>query len=572
MTEFTHTCPGKPSIAKTLAFLALVLLIAFIVCSELDGALATHHLEGDNFNASSIAVINGTLTDGLLNATYLIDGDWYNITEENSAPGLDVRFNFTGLGVNQSSGCIDIYHTYKGHSQHEIKIEVWNFTSSTWHIVGNILFNETSGWECSGLGPVVDHLFNDGELWARFYHEGIGHVAHELQIDDINLNVYYPSACPPPSDTYSCAVVDNYINETRVAGKHRVVRNTTFNAMELDYYSFENFTDYTEVDIPGDLITITPRKIEWNSQTRLDDTRAYKDFGAGYFGDFSIDFEMEYTDVEAGDDSAAMINTPFAISNSNGDWDAIWASRSVLIYVDQDGAVDDRVRYHIFSRSGGAIIGSDVDVFRNIAKYYCRMSRTGASLNCKFYSDPDRTALVFQLTCVTHGFSLRYTQIAVSRNDPVDGSDHSTGYIQYLTTGKGYDDQGHFYTTDILAGIDYTGLALLLNSTIPGGDSITLEISQDNSSWILNDWEPIFGGYESIDLRDLEFNTMYFRFNFTDGEADSTPRLHQFILYHGAPRACIDGVAKPDYAPYIALSIILLLIGLMIGWGVRRWR
>lgn len=143
------------------------------------------------YNVSSINVILGTLNAGNLESTYFVDGDWYNVSEDNTAPALDIRFNFTDVEENVSCGCIEIYQTFTGTSQNDIKIEVWNFTSSSWKIIGTILYNEETDWVCIGLGHTPIHFFNAGNMWFRFYHEVKGSLAHELHVDRIDLRIVF---------------------------------------------------------------------------------------------------------------------------------------------------------------------------------------------------------------------------------------------------------------------------------------------------------------------------------------------------------------------------------------------
>ena len=147
------------------------------------------------FNASSIDVIVGTLNDGNLASTYHVDGDWYNVSETAGSPALDIRFNFTDL-VSFTCGCIQIYQTYTGHSQHDIDVQIWNFTSTSWKTIGKILYNETADWVCIGLGHDPSHYYNNGNMFARFYHADTGHIAHELSVDRIDLRIIYGEECP----------------------------------------------------------------------------------------------------------------------------------------------------------------------------------------------------------------------------------------------------------------------------------------------------------------------------------------------------------------------------------------
>ncbi|MBA7640542.1 hypothetical protein ES703_48211 [subsurface metagenome] len=148
------------------------------------------------FNASSIDVITGTLDAGNLASTYTLDGDWYNVSEINEMPGLDIRVNFTGICEDMVCGCLDVYHKYVGHSQHEVLIQFYNFTTDTWITNGAFIYNETAGLVCIGIGHSADHLVNNGTLWARFYHESQGHIKHELHVDEIELSVACGEECP----------------------------------------------------------------------------------------------------------------------------------------------------------------------------------------------------------------------------------------------------------------------------------------------------------------------------------------------------------------------------------------
>ena len=153
--------------------------------------LGAHHI----FNASSISVIVGVLNGGNLASTYFVDDDWYNVSEENAIPGLDVRFNFTGIEGNVTCGCIEVFQTYTGHSQHEMYIQAWNFSDSSWDTLGSFIYNETAGWVCVGLGHNPEHFFNNGNMFVRFYHGDQGHLAHEIHVDRIDLRIVYGEEC-----------------------------------------------------------------------------------------------------------------------------------------------------------------------------------------------------------------------------------------------------------------------------------------------------------------------------------------------------------------------------------------
>ena len=103
-----------------------------------------------------------------------------------------------------------------------------------------------------------------------------------------------------------------------------------------------------------------------------------------------------------------------------------------MIYSSQDNDVDDKVDYSAVSRSGGGTDGVDASGALAIAKYYCTMARSGATLAIDFYSNEGRSVLVFTVTCTCNETTLEYILVACSRNAAADPDDHSTGYVQNL--------------------------------------------------------------------------------------------------------------------------------------------
>ena len=95
---------------------------------------------------------------------------------------------------------------------------------------------------------------------------------------------------------------------------------------------------------------------------------------------------------------------------------------------------------------------------------------------------------------------------------------------------SGFSAFGYFTTVDYLSDPLANGSALtaLFNTSIPANTQILVEFSEDNSTWVFNDWAPLFGGFEAVDLRDLNYSTgFYSRFNLSTTDPAITPRVHQ---------------------------------------------
>lgn len=144
----------------------------------------------------------------------------------------------------------------------------------------------------------------------------------------------------------------------------------------------------------------------------------------------------------------------------------------------------------------------------------------------------------------------------------VDGGD-----IEDYESG-GYALEGYFYTTELLENINGNSLTLLTNSTLNDGN-IKLQLSKDNSTWVNHNnqtgYDYLVSGYEALDLRDLNFNTIYMRYNFTRGGLILTPRLFQIRLI-STEGVSSEGAQDSD-APWIAIAIILMLIAFLLFGG-----
>lgn len=99
----------------------------------------------------------------------------------------------------------------------------------------------------------------------------------------------------------------------------------------------------------------------------------------------------------------------------------------------------------------------------------------------------------------------------------------------------GYELSGYFTTVDYLGDPLANGSALvaLVNTSIPANTQILMQFSNDNATWGDNEGVPLdshvlSGGFEAIDLRTINYSTaFYYRFNFSTTDSTTTPRIYQ---------------------------------------------
>jgi len=370
-------------------------------------------------------------------------------------------------------------------------------------------------------------------------------------------------------EDYLGQVVDDYLNEDYVQTKNNVIRNDTLGCMELNYTDIpgitdEDFTTYTEVDVEG-TVSKTASRITFTSLDRDDTAYVYKDFGENYFsGDFSMNVTMR--------DSSAYVTAwvgGWALWNEVDDTAGCWGGTGIQVYMYRAADVGWRLTQWT---DGGAT--SDISLQGGYSTKYLTIERHGNRINCEIYNDEARTILYDNLTVTQNALAYRYIY-GLQSLDSGDG-DYMTGYIEKLNLGahgsqSGYED-GEYYTTEMLDGD--RALTLMYNVSIPEYCGATIEFSSDNSTWVDHNnnagSDTLTVGFESLDLRDLNTASLYMRVNMTTNNWD-TPRIYQLRLVTITDVVLGDGEAPAlSMGKYYALAIILLILGILLGLGMRK--
>lgn len=331
--------------------------------------------------------------------------------------------------------------------------------------------------------------------------------------------------------------VDSFEDLDNVSIAFEVIRNSTLNAMELNFSGtfpdYIDLTTFTEVD-PGNDMTVTASRNTWVQMPRNVNNYLYYDFGVGFLDDWYYEFNFSISDVEAGDASNAGIMSVISVTNILGNVIVMRTGTDIMLQLIQDGSNDDKFKFAFYEYSGGVFQGGQLSGIYNIGIYYMIFDRSGTLSRLRIYSDKEHTALLDTLQYAASGDdNYRYLQVVTSFGGVSDPNDHSSGYVEdvwNLTMVDGFASSGYFTTVDYLSDPFANGSALvaMLNTTIPANTQILVEFSEDNSTWVFNDWAPLSGGFESVDLRDLNYSSGYHtRFNLSTSDSSVTPRVHQ---------------------------------------------
>jgi hypothetical protein len=325
--------------------------------------------------------------------------------------------------------------------------------------------------------------------------------------------------------------------------------------------AYENFTLYTEID-PSNHIDIVDNgeRLDVNSISENEDAYIYYDYLSSLFGDFEHYLDVQATDHVAKSSTAMM----YAISNTTDDFNNNLDYLGVKINWRQG---DGQWRLQLEEMDGGVL---DPDFMQPIDEdkwYYLILNRTGTSFTCEIYNESARTTLLdtLSLTVTTENFRYLFGCASVNKAQ----ADPLSFEVAQLMIGAvvccQFSTDGYYYTDQVIANISGRTLALLYNYSSNTG-TVTVESSSDNITFVNHNGvagsDTLVDGYECLDLRDLNFTTIYMRFNYTRGAMTQTPLIRQIrVITDGdAPTA----TATVNVYPFIAIALILVLSATLI--------
>jgi hypothetical protein len=335
--------------------------------------------------------------------------------------------------------------------------------------------------------------------------------------------------------------VDNYEDNLSVSVFSNVIQNDTLECLELDV-SFveiiENYTSYTKVGADS-VVSLDDYNISFVQYMRGTEESYYFDYGVDAVGDFEYYFDVVVSDVEAGDASSRNMINLFMVCNWIGDLQdqPVGTYDYVFVAVRNSGTQDDKYIVSVVVAQDGAQLGTLSSALYNVSPnvLYFVVNRTNGNFNVSWYSDLSRTVLIESMSYNGGGLNDTYQYVyGIQAVDAVgDAGDWCSGSVANLWLGNyttGYLSSGYVTTTNYMINItaNGSGLVQMTNTTIPVNTAITIEFSNDGSSW--TGTTTLIDGFQSIDLRDLNYTAVYERYNFSTTDSSVTPRIYQSRL------------------------------------------
>lgn len=374
---------------------------------------------------------------------------------------------------------------------------------------------------------------------------------------------------------------DEYVNLDYVSVIDDVVRNATYNAMELNWIggaeAIYNLTHLREHDFYGGAFNIiVSYGIVDNDELSMYSTGGVS-LGRGYFflvldsvwlddnyvrfrwypdaSDLGVGYRQQHIEVWDGDYDRSN-NTEFPAGA-----EILTKGNGRLYQFQNDLAVKNwYIEDHQIDTSGGT--EGNVTIIFKIHDAW-----GGISIGLKMDWIEINTGAGGTGNLITINFN---NSSPITMENAGTEGDYGFALSPELPfSPEGYAAEGYFTTQDYLDEANGSVLVQLTNATIPDGTGITVEFSSDNSTWVDNEGNAgsniVKDGFLALDLRDLNWSSSYYlRYNFS-GTSLLTPRLYQsrLITTEGEEAPPSNGITESDF-PWLAIAIILMCVAYLL--------
>jgi len=365
-------------------------------------------------------------------------------------------------------------------------------------------------------------------------------------------------------------MVDNYTNEFFVQAKYNVNRNTT-NNMNLNWVGgqreYQNFSaNWFEID-PFNMLFQNNLKSRWeNVQRDTDLAVCYRDFGAGNIDDFTYRFDLNISFCNTGAVTSRI--GVFTVSEIVDDWNdakvANWEMSGINMYHVAAGTTYKlRCRY---AENGGGALGNNSSNMNVGTMYYIEFSKANTLVKAKIFSDSSFNTLIEAITVIlANDNTYRYVLAPQSNGLAAAANDDSSGSINNLWLGGifgGFALNGNYYTVNLGNYFNGSTIVNLLNCTRNTG-SIRVSYSNDNITF--RDHNGVIGfdtvsedGGHSIDMRDLNYTTLYMKIDLIRGDLDKTPEIYQLRIITTQGAISVGGVIQRNLFGVVIVSLIFI--------------
>lgn len=204
---------------------------------------------------------------------------------------------------------------------------------------------------------------------------------------------------------------------------------------------YEDFTTFTEVESTGNNFwSQTSTRNTFTGIIGTDDSHVYKDFGAGYFGDYEHWLDIEITSITGSNDRAII----WAVSNAIGAYDV---SVGQILQI----RTSSGTKFSIYlTDKGNSNEVSAYGLFDPNTSYYIKIYRSGTSVTFKVYpsaSDRENDTNVITTQSIT-GQTTTWRYLYGGMGGKFGSSNPLSGYVKNLDLNEGVEEEDTLSVSD----------------------------------------------------------------------------------------------------------------------------
>ena len=360
-------------------------------------------------------------------------------------------------------------------------------------------------------------------------------------------------------------IFEDFINSDNVTAINQLIVNGTVDALGFNMsetmgdFVPEDTGDYTWVDVDstgGTINETSATRVFIDAVDRDETEYFYRDMGAGYFDDFQLNYTLQGLS-RVGNPQVV----PLCLANNTGEFDSVGDLFACKLFY---STAQSKFGIQIWIKESGVYSGTSYYISANPFTAYITMNKLGSDVWLEIYSDSARTTLLQNMTkAFTYDPAFRYVHWGQSDDDALGGRSISA-YVDDLTFQRDGYLSGYMITPNLFNGISDDATALLVNTSIPEPANITVQISENNSTWVnsqgVSGFDDLENGTRAINLEALEYNTVYLMWNFTRTNGTQEVLVYDYKLIYESTCSGAGGVGVLTCVNHTAQSAVVATI------------
>lgn len=296
---------------------------------------------------------------------------------------------------------------------------------------------------------------------------------------------------------------------------------------------YVNFTTFNEA-YSAAKFDQTEDRSSWTGLERTDEGIVYNNNYAEIADPMTVYFKLMISSVESNAGGTILVYPVIFAEGAYPDYRHMQTNNYEAFGVRVSADLSQSSTYflsNVWCQNGdnyGDTVLTDLDVG---TAYWIRLQKDGTSFNTTVFSDSAFSSYLGHYeSTLAEVYASEDCLCVPLAHDAASGDRESSGYVEFMTFDEptgGFELSGQLYTEDLLVNTTMAPAYVFCSSQlVPDNTALTVEFSEDNSTWVrpITLSSTVGNLRESVYLADLNYSSLYVRYNFTsDGSA--TPAI-----------------------------------------------